>query len=241
MNEVNQRTSQLELAREVQLPKNALTIAGWSLAYRYLPFDVVSGDYLDVVEHGVEAFYFALGDVSGKGIAASLMMSHLHATVRALLPMGYTIEEVMRRVSRTFCETSRPAQFATLVLGRAERQGHVRIVNAGHTPVLVIRSGNVETVGATGLPLGLFCTTVFESTPLDLSDGATIVIYSDGVSEALESDGPDCSSGRLCDLVRNSATQEPAELLTAIDSELTKYGSPRFDDETILILRSPGR
>jgi sigma-B regulation protein RsbU (phosphoserine phosphatase) len=90
--------AQLELARHVQLrllPDRRCCLSDWEVAFSYESAGYVSGDYVDLIPAGSDAFYFALGDVSGKGVAASMLMSHLHATLRTLLPSNKTIEEVV--------------------------------------------------------------------------------------------------------------------------------------------------
>ena len=122
--------AQLELARQVQLsllPSQRCCLSNWETAFTYEPEGFVSGDYVDLIPLDADEFYFALGDVSGKGVAASILMSHLHASLRALLPSNRTIAEVLTMVSRTFCESTLPTQFATLVLGKADdpRDGRI--------------------------------------------------------------------------------------------------------------------
>jgi sigma-B regulation protein RsbU (phosphoserine phosphatase) len=120
--------AQLELARQVQLrllPERSCCLSDWEVAFSYESAGFVSGDYVDLIPAGADAFYFALGDVSGKGVAASMLMSHLHATLRTLLPSHRTIEEVVTTASSTFCQSALPAQFATLVLGKVDRSGNV--------------------------------------------------------------------------------------------------------------------
>jgi phosphoserine phosphatase RsbU/P len=129
----------LELARQVQLrllPDRRCCLSDWEVAFSYESARYVSGDYVDLIPAGSDAFYFALGDVSGK---ASMLMSHLHATLRTLLPSNRTIEEVVTIAGSTFCQSALPAQFATLVLGKADRNGNVELVNEGHNPVLLCR------------------------------------------------------------------------------------------------------
>jgi sigma-B regulation protein RsbU (phosphoserine phosphatase) len=158
--------AQLNLARQVQLrllPERRCCLGDWEVAFSYESAGFVSGDYVDLIPAGADAFYFALGDVSGKGVAASMLMSHLHATLRTLLPSNRTIEEVVTTASSTFCHSALPAQFATLVLGKADRSGKVELVNAGHNPVLLVEGGEVEVIAAASLPLGMFCSTEFAS------------------------------------------------------------------------------
>jgi hypothetical protein len=158
--------AQLELARQVQLrllPDRRCCLSDWEVAFSYESAGFVSGDYVDLIPAGDDAFYFTLGDVSGKGVAASMLMSHLHATLRTLLPSAQTLEEVVATASSTFCQSALPAQFATLVLGKADRSGTVELVNAGHNPVLLVGSSEVEVMATASLPLGMFCSTDFAS------------------------------------------------------------------------------
>src|SRR5215469_18623342 len=96
---------QLELARQVQLsllPKPYCCLGNWKMALSFDPAGTLSGDYVDLIPAESGTFYFALGDVSGKGIAASILMSHLHATLRALVAQGLSIAEIMKTASHTF-------------------------------------------------------------------------------------------------------------------------------------------
>jgi sigma-B regulation protein RsbU (phosphoserine phosphatase) len=133
----------------------------------------VSGDYLDLIPAGTDAFYFALGDISGKGMPASMLMSYLHATLRTLLSPERTIDEAVTIASRNFCQSALPAQFATLVLGKAEGEGNVELVNAGHTPVLLVEDTGVEVIAAASVPLGMFCSTEFTSVKRSVRAGST--------------------------------------------------------------------
>ena len=151
----------LELAARVQknlLPPRDVRAAGWQAHYYYEPLGPVSGDYCDVIasENGTENLLFLLGDVSGKGVAASLLMTHLHAMFRSLTSVGLSVEQMMHRANRLFCESTVADQFATLVCGRASRSGDVEISSAGHCPVLAVRSGSVSHFESTGIPLGMF-------------------------------------------------------------------------------------
>jgi sigma-B regulation protein RsbU (phosphoserine phosphatase) len=130
--------SDLSLAASIQralLPKPGFAPAGWDVRFHYQPAGMVSGDYCDLLETD-EGLLFMLGDISGKGVAASMLMSHLHATFRSLaeasLPFGQMVEDA----NRIFCESTLAGQFATLIVGRARRDGSVEFVSAGHLPLL---------------------------------------------------------------------------------------------------------
>ena len=237
--------AQLALAAEVQrglLPKPYCCIAGWEAAFSYEPAGHISGDYLDLIPDGDNAFYFILGDVSGKGIAASLLMSHLHATVRGLLASSLTLEEVVRETSRLFCHTSLPAQFATLVLGHASSAGQVDLVNAGHTPVLLAATEGVTHLASTGVPLGLFCANEFETTRFHVEGGDVLLLYSDGVSETEDGDGAEYGVRAIELALRKHASAGPQEIIAAINPELELYvaSTTLADDRSMLALRYQG-
>ncbi len=234
--------AQLELARQVQLsllPQKQCCLSGWEVAFSYEAAGFVSGDYVDLIPSGPDSFYFALGDVSGKGVAASMLMSHLHATLRTLLPSRQTIEEVVTIASRTFCQNALPAQFATLVLGKADRDGTLELVNAGHTPVLLVEGDEVQVLAAASLPLGMFCSTDFESAKRSVSAGSMLLLYSDGITESTDWSGNEYDLRRLCEALLQRKDLPPSEVVDAIHQDIVRYtnGAQPSDDRTMLALR----
>jgi sigma-B regulation protein RsbU (phosphoserine phosphatase) len=176
----------LDLAARVMrglLPPPSLRVPGYEIVRHYEGPGPVGGDYCDALGAPDGSLHFAIGDVSGKGVAASMLMAHLHATLRALGPLGLPLEEHVARASRLFCESALPSHFATLVCGRAGRWGDVEICNAGHVPPLVARQGTVEAVPSTELPIGMFCDTRYQVARLLLAPGESLLLYTDGVSE----------------------------------------------------------
>src|SRR5215469_6370555 len=106
----------LALAARIQaglLPQQDAEVAGWRASYHYQPANLVSGDYFDMVHHGKD-LYFMVGDVSGKGVAASMLMANLHAMFRVLIPSGRPLPELVERANRIFSESTLPTQYATL-------------------------------------------------------------------------------------------------------------------------------
>jgi sigma-B regulation protein RsbU (phosphoserine phosphatase) len=234
--------AQLELARQVQLsllPDRRCCLSGWEVAFSYEPAGLLSGDYVDLVPTGPNAFYFALGDVSGKGIAASMLMSHLHATLRTLLRLDQSIEEVMKAASRTFCESSLPAQFATLVLGRADNNGLVELVNAGHNPALVLEGNELQMIPAANLPLGMFCSTDFTAVTRSIDEGSTLFLYSDGITESTDESGNEFDLTRLSQLLFQSRHLSASELVDRVRNEVVEFSNHASpgDDRTMLVLR----
>ena len=233
--------AELELARQVQtslLPKSSCCLGTWMFAFSYEPAAAVGGDYVDLISLESGDFYFALGDVSGKGIAASMLMSHLHATLRALVSAGMRLEEIVRQTSLHFCQSSIPAQFATLVLGRADQAGNVRLVNAGHTPVLLRHGRDVEIVEATSVPLGLFCQTDFKVVELHVQRRGSLLVYSDGITESRDAAGNEYGVDRLIADMQAEDHLFPQAIVEEISSKVAQFTShsPLADDRSILVL-----
>lgn len=234
--------AQLELARQVQLsllPERRCCLRGWEVAFSYEPAGLLSGDYVDLIPAGPDAFYFALGDVSGKGIASSMLMSQLHASLRTLLSLNKNIEEVVKIASHTFCQSTLPAQFATLVLGKADRNGQVELVNAGHTPVLLVEGEGVEVIAASDLPLGMFCTTDFLTAKRTVGVESTLFLYSDGITESTDEVGNEFGLSRLSETLLQSRHVSPHETVGTINGAIVDFskGTSPSDDRTMLALR----
>src|SRR2546429_4158346 len=178
--------SDLSLAARIQgalLPKPGLAPAGWDVRFHYQPANMVSGDYCDLLETS-DGLLFMLGDVAGKGVAASMLMSHLHATFRSLAEAGLPLDRMVEDANRIFCESTLAGQFATLVVGRAAHDGSVEFVSAGHLPLLHIHVDGATPRDSTGVPLGMFCNTRFPVQRLTLAHGDAVLLYTDGLTEA---------------------------------------------------------
>lgn len=239
----------LELARRIQaalLPDPDLIAAGWEAFYRYEPAGVVSGDFCDLWSRPDEpgSFYFAVGDVSGKGVAASLLMAHLQAAFRSLLGAGLPLSELVARVNRQLLDTAIPSHYATLACGRASADGRVEIVNAGHCPPLVARGTSVDRIGATGFPIGLVSERPYEVTDLKLGEGDAIVLYTDGLTEARRPDGEEYGEERVLRLLAGRpGDAAPRGIVQSVRGDLAGFlgSTTRQDDLTVLALRRAPR
>lgn len=232
----------LELAAQIQaglLPCREFRHDGWQVSYHYEAASLVSGDYCDFVTAEDGSLYFMLGDVAGKGVAASLLMSQLHAMFRVLVPLGLPVNRLVERASRLFCESTLPTHYATLVVGRADTAGEVEVCNAGHLPPVLLRAGSARLIEATGLPVGIFCDEQFTSEKFRAEPGDTLFLFTDGLSESRDPAGGEYGPGRLQNLLRRSHALAPAELIGACLRDLRDFssGAPRHDDLTVLALR----
>src|SRR5271156_1345912 len=194
----------LQLAAQVQrglLPNPNFAQGGWRISYHYEPAGLVSGDYCDIVDGGEAGVYFMLGDVSGKGVAASMLMAHLHAMFRSLISVGLPLKCMLEHASRIFSQSTLPTHYATLVCGRAYSNGRVEICNAGHVRPLVARGRNVAALQASNLPVGIFSDEEFVVDELQLDEGDAVVLYSDGTSEAMDASGAEYGDDRISKLI----------------------------------------
>lgn len=232
----------LALAARVQqglLPPENVTPAGWEVSYHYEALGPVSGDYCDLIESSGADFYFLVGDVSGKGVAASMLMAHLHAMFRTLVSVGLPLDEMMVRASRLFCESTLPMHYATMVVGLARPDGRVEVCNAGHLPLLWLHQGRADFLDSTGFPLGAFCESRFNLERVTLGPGDALVAYTDGLSEAAVEDGPEYGRTRLAQVLSSLPGANPRQLIQACLADWTsrRGRQPKNDDVTLLAIR----
>jgi len=231
----------LELASKIQaalLPPQNLEVMGWKTSYYYKGAGIVSGDYVDLLEFDSD-LYFIVGDVSGKGIAASMLMAHLHATFRSLAALELPLEQLVGKASRMFCFSTLPTHFATLVCGKVDKNGGVKICNAGHHPALLMRESGIHAIEATGLPLGMFCDEQFLVSEERLDSGDTLVLYTDGLVEAQNEAGNEYGKDRLLEILSKKSSTSPQKLISACIESLSAFqsGAPVADDLTIMVIR----
>lgn len=234
----------LELASQIQrglLPQRDLRIPGWQVHYHYEPAGAVSGDYCDLIpsEDASGHLLFLLGDVSGKGVAASLLMSQLHAMFRTLSGLRFPLDQLVGLASRVFCKSTMAGQFATLVCGRAARSGEVEICNAGHCPTLLVHKGEVARIESTCLPLGMFSDGHYAVQKIRMEPGDTLFLYSDGLSEARDRSSIEYGVARLAKFVSERHALPPEALTAACLKDVVAFrnGAPRTDDLTVMALR----
>jgi sigma-B regulation protein RsbU (phosphoserine phosphatase) len=238
----------LILAAKVQqklLPPSPMVALGWEIAYSYQPLGAVSGDYCDVVKpEGLDADLLLLvGDISGKGVAASMLMAHLHASMRTLVGFDLSLVQLIERANRLFCDSTMASHYATLVGVRLGARGAVEICNAGHCPPLLLRAGGVTPIPATGVPIGLFCVKDYAVESLTLEAGETLVLYTDGVTETLNEADRLYGEERMVGLVRGLADEPPQTIVRASVADVTGFrgSASRLDDVSVMAVRRTGQ
>jgi sigma-B regulation protein RsbU (phosphoserine phosphatase) len=231
----------LELAARIQLgllPPATQKIDGWEVCYHYQPAGAVSGDYCDLIKGEDQSLHFVLGDVSGKGVAASMLMAHLNAMFRTLISINLPLEQIVERASRVFCESTLPTQYATLVCGRANTTGTVEICNAGHLPPLLVQKNGVTSIEATGLPVGVFCSESFSVNRVQMNKGDTLFLYTDGFSESLDGAGNEYGAERISRLLNDNHSLSPESILSLCRQELHTFAEGKVpgDDLTLMAI-----
>jgi sigma-B regulation protein RsbU (phosphoserine phosphatase) len=199
----------------------------------------VGGDYYDFeLEEG--QLLLALGDVSGKGTGAALLMAVLRASVRAHWSSG-SPADAMDRINRTICQNVPPNKFVTFVLGRLDpASGRLDYVNAGHNaPLLVRADGSVESLDVGGMVLGVFEAAAYAQGQVQLDPGDTLIVYSDGVTETWSARGEEFGEKGLAAIVNRGKGLDAASLQNEILRELDRYasGARATDDRTLIILK----
>jgi len=235
----------MRMAAEIQnglLPREAPTVPGWDLAGCNRPCRTVGGDYYDfVLEDG--RLLVALGDVSGKGTGAALLMTVLRAAVRAHWTLP-ALADGVARINRTVCQNVPSSKYVTFFLAALEPEtGRLAFVNAGHNPPLLVRAdGSLQKLEDGGLVLGLFENIVYADGAVRMEPGDTLLIYSDGVTETWDPQGEEFGEEKLAELVTRCRSLGAAELQEAVLREIERFeeGARATDDRTLVVLKRTG-
>ncbi|HEX3231695.1 MAG TPA: SpoIIE family protein phosphatase [Pyrinomonadaceae bacterium] len=224
------------------LPKQDFKFNGWEVSYHYKPAGPVSGDYCDLMSTDNGDLYFLVGDVSGKGVAASLLMSRLHAIFRSLIGLGFGVAELVERANHLFADTTMRPYYATLVCGKAAPDGRVEICNAGHCAPLHLHEGVVSPIAATGLPVGMFCQEKYESAQFTLNQGDRLLLYTDGLSEARDLADLEYGDGRIHSVLSDCAQLPAASVVGRLLDDVRTFatGTRITDDLTIMAIELVG-
>lgn len=233
----------LELAAQVQrglLPRTDVGFKDWRVHYKYNPAGLVSGDYCDLILPANDdgELVFLLGDVAGKGVAASLLMTHLHAMFRSLASVTLCLDKLLEMANSVFCQSTIAGQYATLVCGRAGRHGEIEMGSAGHLAGLLVSKGGVKQVCSTGVPLGMFGTSRYTIDRLQMEPGDSLLLYTDGISEAANASGVEYGISRLSNVAAERHGWVPQELVAACMKDVQNFsaGRKQADDQTLMVV-----
>jgi phosphoserine phosphatase RsbU/P len=227
-----------ELQKDL-LPKSTPQVPGYGLAGLNQSCVEVGGDYYDfTIEDG--RLLMALGDVSGKGLAAALLMAMLRPVVRALWANA-DLADAVARINRTLCQNVPENKYVTFFAATLEpKSGRMSYVNAGHNPPVLVRAaGRTECLEDGGTVLGLFEAAPYAHGQTTMEPGDTLIIYSDGVTETWDPNGHEFGDRGLADLARRGRGLEAGALQDEILRELERFsaGAKATDDRTLIVLK----
>jgi sigma-B regulation protein RsbU (phosphoserine phosphatase) len=242
---------ELAMARRIQLallPPCLPELAGYELHGGNIPSRGVSGDYFAVAprqaaaaDGGGRECVLMVADVSGKGMAASLLTASLEAFAAGPIEDGLAPDEICAKLSRLLYRRTPPEKYATAFVAALDLEsGAVRYANAGHNPPLILRaSGEIEELGPTGVPIALLPDTDYGGALARLAPGDTLLLYTDGIVEANDPEGEEYGVERLRAVCRRHCRAGCADLAAALDADLDAFvrGVPFADDRTLLMAR----
>jgi len=220
-------------------PRRLPNLSGWEIAGRYMPAEEVGGDFYDLVPLADGRVGVLMGDVSGKGRAAAVLMAMARSILRAEAVTGDTPAQVLRRANDAIVEVMPQGYFLTCLYVLLDpATGALQMANAGHNLPWVWSESDVVKVDATGLPLGLFADVQYDEVEGCLPAGASMIFYSDGIPEARNQQGEFFGLGGMCRAIGGmSASADPASLADAIlASACAHAGCPKQEDDIALLV-----
>src|ERR1700688_4723171 len=240
----------LEIAKDIQawlLPGAPLQIPGYQIAYATRPANTVAGDYYDVIlrpgrERSEDRVLFVVADVAGKRIPAAMLMATFQASLRTLSTSGIALGDLVEGVNRYACSNSQGGvRFTTAFFAELDPEtGDVVYLNAGHNaPILRKKSGEIERLEAGGIPVGIFAESPYHAGKTRLEIGDWLVIFTDGVIEAVNQKDEEYGETPLLQLIARESESTPAAVLRSLLAELDGYvgNTPQHDDITCLLLK----
>ncbi len=242
-----QREEELKHAARLQqnlLPEDVLTSGPYRFGGHNIPSLDVGGDYFDYFCGDAGKTWAALGDVSGKGMPAALVMSNLHASFHAQIEAGLDLELLAPRLNRSVNRAAKGERFITFfVLSIEGKTNRLRYVNAGHNPPMLLRtSGEIELLEKGGLFLGVFMDAEYEVGETMLEPRESLLLYSDGITEGRNHDDEEFGEERLADFYRAHHCLPPTEFAEKLIDEVQSFcadGDPGDDVTVLLIQRCP--
>jgi serine phosphatase RsbU (regulator of sigma subunit) len=242
----------LALAAEVQkrlLPETSPETSLGTLAAISVPARTVGGDYFDFLDVGNHRIGIALADIAGKGVAAALIMSVVHASLRIIAAEGsVSLPDLAAKMNRFLYRSTRSSSYATFFYAQVDEESRqLRYVNAGHNPPYLLRSADpdsgstlqIDELSTGGMIIGMFPQVSYEEATVDLRTGDVLIVFTDGVTEALNPEGEEFGETRLKELLRSVAHLAVEEMSSKISQELKTWIShaEQHDDLTFIVMK----
>jgi sigma-B regulation protein RsbU (phosphoserine phosphatase) len=236
----------LERAREIQkalLPKEIAQVPGFEVVAAWEPARLVGGDYYDVIRLSETKLGICIADVVGKGVSAALLMANVQATVRAYAADQAAPSWLCRRVNEVLCNNLADDKFVTLFYGILDAEARtLRYTTAGHVPPLLVRrDGSHEALREGGAVLGVFRDWNFQEGLVQLGPGDRVVLFTDGITEAMRADGEEFGDARVLRVAAERDGCSPVEVKERLLAAVNQFCNSQLqDDATLLLIAAVG-
>jgi sigma-B regulation protein RsbU (phosphoserine phosphatase) len=238
--QLNAQQADLKTAHEIQshlLPSEMPSMPGMQIACAWQPAQSVGGDYFDAFALDDRRIALAMGDVSGKGISAALLMANLQAAFRAFAPQANGPGALCERLNQALCANIAPAKFITFFYGELDTISRMlRYENAGHSAPILLRDGIATPLEGGGLVLGLFASAAYEDRAIHLRSGDCLLLTTDGVTEAADSHEIEFGEERLVASALAASSGGAHAIRTRILEDVTRHCNGLFQDDASLMV-----
>ena len=235
--------SELEEGRAVQsalMPERNPHVSGWSLCLFTKTANEVGGDLVDFQHIGEGKYLVSLADVAGKGLKAALVTAKLQSTLRALAPESPSLTHLAAKINTVFYRDTLRTMFASLVcIEFSSESGTVRLVNAGHLPPVNVAASGIRELGKGDPAIGIFPEVNFTEQRIELQQGETLLVYSDGVPDAKNTQGEFFGTARMFDILQRSSGQGAAGIADALLASVNTFiGEAKvYDDLSLIVMK----
>ena len=236
---------ELRIAAEIQralLPEGSHTGSFFEAAGMSVQARSIGGDFYDMQDNSDGSFGFLCGDVAGKGPAAALLTSKILGIFSAFAAVGDTPEELVDHINKVLTRRAIDARYATLLYGQLQSNGKLKFCNAGQNPPLIYGAGGLRRLESGGMPVGMFESAPYSGDQTELQPGDTLVVYSDGVTEAHNVAGEEFGEARLVTVLERYTRGSAAIVLEQIINAVKEFarGAEQYDDVTALVVKYTG-
>ena len=238
--QLEMQEQELQRAREIQqslLPKNIPQLSGFEVAGAWQPARMVGGDYYDVLRLSEHKIAFCIADVVGKGVSAALLMANVQATVRAFANDSESPARVCSRVNSVLCGNIGDGKFVTFFYGILDNKSRtLQYCNAGHCYPILVSDGSARKLDCGGAVLGVFPKWQYEDLTIALSPGERLLLYTDGIAEALAADREEFGEDNIAAFAKANQANTAAELNNRLLNRVTDFCGGQFDDDATLLV-----
>jgi phosphoserine phosphatase RsbU/P len=235
---------ELEIARGIQknlLPKKIPEYSSFEIATFNLSSKQVGGDYYDIISLSEKDFLIAIGDVSGKGVPAALLMANLQAFLRMTCKHGMQLNVATALINDLITENTSDGKFITFFWAIFDNQNkQINYINAGHNPPLLLRNGNIRKLDKGGIIFGVLKTiTPYLEETIQLEPGDSLIFFTDGITEAMNKNGEEFSEERLEKIAKETSCKSAQDILESVRQEVQNFnsGTTQSDDITLIVVK----